>query len=247
MCFLKCLMVMDWGMVGRRWLVVLFVFSRAPSWFWRLSLEVLVVFFPCRDVLGRNTSPSLQFGFFDHDSEISIYFVGLELESTMLAACFAAMLGRVWCGLTLVVSCTRFGFQPLHAQLLAVAMLVQLVLVGVFGFSMVVLVVRSLTSLAGYVQSKGESKSSFWQSLMFVSFSQDLSFCFILLAVLPVSGFLRIWIVGERQPGSCTTLFLSAASQRAAETAFVSGFGNWNCFSSSGYGHVLGLRIGGGA
>ena len=163
----------------------------------------------------------------------------------MLAACFAAMLGRVWCRLTLVVSCTRFGFQPHHAQLLAVAMLVQLVLVGVFVFSMVVLVVRSLTSLAGYVQSKGESKSSFWQSLMFVkSFSKGLSFCFILLAVLPVSGFLWIWIVGERQPGSCTTLFLSAASQRAAETAFVSGFGNWNCFSSSGYGHVLGLRIG---
>ena len=52
-----------------------------------LSLQGLVLF--------RNAAPSLQFGFFDHDSELSIYFVGLELESTMLAACFAAMLGRV--------------------------------------------------------------------------------------------------------------------------------------------------------
>ena len=36
----------------------------------------------------------------------------------LLAACFGATLGRIWCGLTLVVSCPRFGFQPLHAQLL---------------------------------------------------------------------------------------------------------------------------------
>ena len=44
-------------------------------------------------------------------------------------------------------------------------------------FQYVVLVVRSLTSLAGYVQSKGESKSLFWQSLMFVVwFSQAPSF-----------------------------------------------------------------------
>ena len=154
------------------------------------------------------------------------------------------MLGRIWCGLTLVVSCPRFGFQPLHAQLPAVPLHVQLVMVGVYVFSIVVLVVRSLTSLAGYVQSKGESKSSLWQSLMFVKwFSQALSFCFILLAVPAISGVLRIWIVGDRELGSCITLFLSAASQRAGETAFVSGFENWTCFSSSGYGHVLGLRI----
>ena len=123
-------------------------------------------------------------------------------------------------------------------------MLMQLVFVGVFVFSIVVTVVRSLTSLAGYVQSKGESKSSFWQSLMFVKwFSQALSFCFLLLAELAVSGFLLIWTVGVRQLGSCITLFLSAGSQRAGETAFVSGFENLNCFSSSGYGHVLGLWI----
>ena len=146
------------------------------------------------------------------------------------------MLGRVWCGLSLVVSCPRFGFQPLHAQLLAVAMLLQLVLVGVYVLSIVVLVVRSLTSLEGYVQSEGESESSFRQSLMFMmGFSQALS-------LLAVSGFLRIWTVGERQLGSCITLFLSAASQRAGETAFVCGFEYWNCFCSSGYGPVLGLR-----
>ena len=72
-CFLKCLMVMDWGMVGRRWLVVLFVFSCAPSWFWRLSLEVLVVCFPywdsfCSEMQRRRCS-----------STFLINFVGLEL------------------------------------------------------------------------------------------------------------------------------------------------------------------------
>ena len=77
-------------------------------------------------VVGRNAAPSLQFGFFDHDSEISIHFVGMDWvsESAMkenacfsfwlLAACFAAMLGLVWCGFTLVVSCPRFGFQPIQ-------------------------------------------------------------------------------------------------------------------------------------
>ena len=63
------------------------------------------------------------------------------------------------------------------------------------------------------------------------------------METLVVSGFLRIWIVGERQLGSCITMFLSAASQRAGATASVCGFEYWNCFSSSGYGHVLGLRI----
>ena len=125
-------------------------------------------------------------------------------------------------------------------------MLLQLVLVGVYVLSIVVLVVRFLTRLEGCVQSKGESKSSFRQSLMFMMwFSQALSFCF--MAMQAVSGFLQIWStladVGERQLGSCITLFLSAASQQAGETAFVRGFEFWNCFCSSGYGHVLGLRI----
>ena len=53
----------------------------------------------------------------------------------------------------------------------------------------------------------------------------------------------RIWNGGERQLGCCIMLFLSAASQRAGETAFVCGFEYLNCFFSSGYGHVLGLRI----
>ena len=110
-----------------------------------------------------------------------------EGERVLLFLVARRVLGRVWCGLTLVVSCPRFGFQPLHAQLLAVAIFMQLVLVSVFVFSIVVVVVRSLTSLAGYVQSKGESESSFWQSLMFVKwFSQAPSFCFILLAELAV-------------------------------------------------------------
>ena len=165
-------MAMVWEMVGRRRLVVLFVFSRALSWFWRPLLEVsvvlIVICFLQGLVLGRNATTALQFGFFDHCSEILIFSVGMEWESALkekacfsfllLAACFVAMLGRVWCGLTLVVSCPRFGFQPLHAQLLAVAMLKQFVSVGVFVFS---IVFRSLASLAGYVQSKGESKSFF--------------------------------------------------------------------------------------
>ena len=119
-----------------------------------LVLASLVGYFGCvlsfqGPVVGRNAGPSLQFGFFDH-----VLFVGLELVSVsamkenacfsfwLLAACFAAMLGRVWCGLTLVVSCPRFGFQPLHAQPLAVAMLKLLAFVGVFVFS---IVVRTLT------------------------------------------------------------------------------------------------------
>ena len=229
-------------MVCRRRLVVLFVFSRAPSLFWRLSLDILVVCILFRDTLLAE----MQRRRCSLASSTIVLFVGLELVSvsamTELAACFAAMLGRVWCGLTLVVSCPLLGFQPLHALLLAVATLMQLVLVGVFVLSFVRMVVRSLTSLAGYVQSKGESNSSFRQILVFVKwFSQALSFCF--METLVVSGFPHIWIVGERQLGSCITMFLSAASQRAGATASVCGFEYWNCFSSSGYGHVLRLRI----
>ena len=94
------------------------------------------------------------------------------------------------------------------------------------------------------VTSKGESKSSFCKVLKFVMwFSQALSFCFILLAELAVSGFLRIWASAVRQLRSCITIFFSAVSQRARATAFNSGFENWNCFSSAGCGPVLGLRI----
>ena len=75
----------------------------------------------------------------------------------------------------------------------------------------------------------GCCQGSFRQSLVFVKcFSQAQCFCF--MATLVVSGVFRICTVGEWQLGSCIMLFLSAASQRAGETAFVCGFVFLICF-----------------
>ena len=71
-------------------------------------------------------------------------------------------------------------------------------------------------------------------------FCQALSFSFIPLAELAVSGF-RFLECGSFAAASQYSL--SVASQRAGATAFVSGFENWNCFSFAGCGHVLGLRV----
>ena len=140
--------------------------------------------------------PALQVGFFDQGSEILIFSVGVERESALkekacfsfllLAACFTAMLGRVWCGLTLVVSCLRVGFSLfMHSRQLTA-------FVGVFVFS---IVVRSLTCLAGYVQSKGESKSSFWQGLKFVNFFPGPEFL-----VLSSDRTCDFWISSDLDP-----------------------------------------------
>ena len=175
------LVAMDWEMVCRRRLVVLFVHlpgSGVSRWiFW------LCAFFSGTRCWLLRPCPLRWFGVGvrvrDEGECLLLFLVARRvLRCDTWPRCLAAF----WCGLTLVVSCPLFGFQPLHAQLLAVATLLQLVLVGVYVFSIVGLVVRSLTGLEGYVQSKGESKRSFWQILMFLG------------AVFPGPEFLFSWL-----------------------------------------------------